>query len=231
MTTDLSVSTTIPAAGSNPAVLRLGVVVGTTRPGRKAAAVAQWAREVAAANVDVQAGRVELQLLDLAAAGLPLLDEPVAAAFGHYQHVHTIAWADTVAECDGFVFVTPEYNHSIPAALKNAIDYLFGEWHHKPAGILSYGLAGGVRAAEHLKTVLLEVKTVPVSAQVALSVFDDFTYTDDTDPASPFEVAAREHQAAGLLEMLEEILAYSRALASLRTVDPDSSTAELAEAW
>lgn len=230
MTTDLNVSTTIPATGPDAAVIRLGVVVGTTRPGRKAAAVAQWAREVAAAHTDVQAGRVELQLLDVAEVRLPLLDEPVAAAFGQYQHAHTIAWADTVAECDAFVFVTPEYNHSIPAALKNALDYLFAEWHHKPAGILSYGLAGGVRAAEHLKTVLLEVKTVPVSAQVALSVFDDFTYTDDADPASPFEVAARDHQASGLLEMLEEILTYSRALAPLRTSDPDNSTAELAEA-
>ena len=115
--------------------------------------------------------------------------------------------------------------------MKNAIDYLFAEWHRKPAGILSYGLVGGVRAAEHLKTVLLEVKTVPVSAQVALSVFDDFAYTDDTDPASPFEVAARDHQASGLLEMLEEILTYSRALAPLRTSDPDeNTTAELAEA-
>lgn len=218
-----------------PAPIRLGVIVGTTRPGRKAAAVAQWARQAAAAHPEVAAGRVQLQLLDLAEVALPLLDEPVAAAFGHYQHAHTQAWAASVAGCDGFVFVTPEYNHSIPAALKNALDYLFAEWHHKPAGIVSYGLAGGVRAAEHLKTVLLEVKAVPVSAQVALSVFEDFTYADPTDPASPFEVTPRDHQATALSEMIAEVLAYTTALATLRSptgtpTDTEGAPAALAEA-
>lgn len=232
--TDLDhANTTLPDGSSlTPAPIRLGVIVGTTRPGRKAAAVAQWARQAAAAHPEVAAGRVQLQLLDLAEVALPLLDEPVAAAFGHYQHAHTQAWAATIASCDGFVFVTPEYNHSIPAALKNALDYLFAEWHHKPAAMVSYGLAGGVRAAEHLKAVLLELKAVPVSAQVALSVFDDFTYTDLTDPTSPFELTPRDHQAAALLEMVEEVLAYGTALAVLRTpTATEGAPAALAEAW
>ena len=203
--------------GSSRAAVRLGVVVGSTRPGRKAAAVAEWVRHAARAHPDVQSARVELRLLDLAEVALPLLDEPVAAAFGQYQQPHTRAWAATVAACDGFLFVTPEYNHSVPAALKNAIDYLFAEWHHKPAGIVGYGLDGGVRAAEHLRTVLLEVKSVPISAQVSLSVFEDFSYTDLTDPASPFEVTVRDHQASALLEMLDDVLSYTSALATLRT--------------
>jgi len=233
--TDLDGSTTTTTTlhdldGSGRAVIRLGVVVGTTRPGRKAAAVAQWVQHAASAHPQVQPGRVELRLLDLAEVALPLLDEPVAAAFGQYQQPHTRAWAATVADCDGFLFVTPEYNHSIPAALKNAIDYLFAEWHHKAAGIICYGLAGGVRAAEHLRTVLLEVKTVSVSPQVALSVFEDFTYADLTDPASPFEVTVRDHQVPALLEMLDDVLSYTSALATLRTPHPEGSTAALSDA-
>ena len=122
---------------------RLGVVVGSTRPGRKSAAVAAWVVREARQHLGARSGAVELVVLDLAEIALPLLDEPVAAAFWRYQHQHTRAWAATVAACDGFVFVTPQYNHSIPAALKNAIDYLHAEWHHKPAGVVSYGLAGG----------------------------------------------------------------------------------------
>jgi len=101
-----------------------------------------------------------------------------------------------VSACDEFVFVTPEYNHSFPAALKNAIDYLYAEWQHKPAGTVSYGITGGVRAVEALRLVLIEVGAVPIAAQVALSVVGDFTYADDTDLASPFQVTARDTRSA-----------------------------------
>lgn len=210
--------------------IRLAVIIGSTRPGRRTTAVADWVAHSARTQPAIAAGEASVDLVDLADYNLPLFDERLPPMMGQYENAHTRRWAETIGSYDGFIFVTPEYNHSMPAALKNAIDYLFAEWHHKPAGILSYGLAGGVRAAEHLKSVLLEVKTVPVGTQVALSVFDDFSYTDDTDPASPFEVTARDHQTSGLLEMLEEILTYSRALAPLRISDPDRSTAELTEA-
>lgn len=141
---------------------RLGVVVGSTRPGREADAVAEWVTEAAGRHPAVASGAVAVDCIDLADVALPLLDEPVPAVFGGYRHEHTRRWAATVAALDGFVFVTPEYNHSVPAALKNAIDFLFGEWNHEPAGFVSYGLQGGVRAVEHLKLVLAEVKAVPV---------------------------------------------------------------------
>ena len=195
---------------------RVAVVVGSTRPGRKARTVADWVLQVGRRHPAVEAGGASLEVVDLAAVALPLLDEPVPAAFGSYQHPHTQRWAATIASFDGFVFVTPEYNHSFPAALKNAIDFLFAEWADKPAGFVSYGLAGGVRAVEHLRLVLAEVKAVPVSSQVALSVFEDFTHADPSDPTSPATVTAREHQAAGLLEVVEECLSLCRALATLR---------------
>ncbi|WP_262851830.1 NADPH-dependent FMN reductase [Mumia quercus] len=211
----MTIIDTIGSSISEPSPLRLGVIVGATRPGRKAAQVAAWVRDLAARHPQVQAGRLELRPIDLAEVGLPLLDEPVAAAFGDYLHPHTRTWAETIRACDGFVFVTPEYNHSIPAALKNALDYLYTEWHHKPAGIVSYGLVGGTRAAQHLRTILLELKSVPVG-EVTLSVFEDFTYTDMTDPASPFEVAPRDHQPPAVIELLDHLVAYAEALAPLR---------------
>lgn len=223
--TSLDDTTTAPAphlGGPRAGTTRIGVVAGTTRPGRKASSVADWVCDAAGTHGAVQSGSVQLQLqvLDLAAVALPLLDEPMAAAFGQYRHAHTRAWAATVASCDGFVFVTPEYNHSIPAALKNAIDYLFAEWHHKPVGIVSYGLMGGVRAAEHLRVFLLEVRALPIASQVAMAVFEDFTYTDPTDPTSAFKMAARDHQSPALFEMLDDLLADIPALTALRTVGP-----------
>lgn len=200
---------------------RIGVVVGSTRPGRKARVVAEWVLEVGQQHPAVVAGGVQLEVIDLAEAALPLLDEPVPAVFGSYQHAHTQRWSETVASFDGFVFVTPEYNHSISAVLKNAIDYLYAEWQHKPVGFVSYGLSGGVRAVEHLRLILTEVHAVPGGSQVALSVFEDFSYTDPTDPTSPAKVIAREHQAASLHDVLDDVVAYAGALAPLRlTPDP-----------
>ena len=197
-------------------MIRLAVVAASTRPNRKSRMVAEWVIEAGRRLPAVAGGEVSLELVDLAEVGLPLLDEPAPAAFGSYQHAHTQLWAATVARFDAFVFVTPEYNHSIPAALKNAVDYLFAEWSHKPAGFVSYGLAGGVRAVEHLRLVLTEVKCVPTSSQVILSVFEDFAYDDPTDPASPATVSVRDHQLDALQEVLEDCCRLARTLSELR---------------
>jgi NAD(P)H-dependent FMN reductase len=185
--------------------LRLGVVVGSTRPGRRAAAVAAWATQVAAAHLQDVA--VELRTLDLAQFGLPLLDEPVPAAFGEYARPHTRRWAEAVAACDGFLFVTPEYNHSLPAALKNALDFLHAEWHDKAAGVIAYGVAGGLRAIEHLRQVLGELRVADVRTAVTLSLSADFT----GDTLTP-----RAHQPEQVRRLADEVSAWSRALQSLR---------------
>jgi len=185
--------------------LRLGVVVGSTRPGRRGAAVAAWATRVAGAHL--QGVAVELRTLDLAEFGLPLLDEPVPAAFGEYARPHTRRWAGAVAACDGFLFVTPEYNHSLPAALKNALDFLHAEWHDKAAGVIGYGVAGGVRAIEHLRQVLGELRVADVRTAVTLSLSADF---------SGDAFAPRAHQAEQVRRLADEVSAWSRALQSLR---------------
>lgn len=203
-----------------PSHIRLGLVVGSTRPGRKARAVADWAWEVAGRHPSFAAGEAVLEMVDLAEVGLPLLDEPVPAVFGIYEKEYTRQWAATVGGFDAFVFVVPEYNHSMPAVVKNAIDFLFAEWSHKPVGFVGYGLAGGVRAIEHLRLVLLEVKALPTGSQVALSVFDDFTYEDPTDPVSPCAVTPRDHQAGALVDVLDDCLVLARAITPTRTAAP-----------
>ncbi|HEY3711018.1 MAG TPA: NAD(P)H-dependent oxidoreductase [Amycolatopsis sp.] len=190
---------------------RIAVITGSTRPRRRATMVAEWVVEVAARHVPADAATFEL--VDIADFALPMLDEEVPAAIGSYANEHTRQWAETIAGFDGFVFVTPEYNHSMTAALKNAIDFLFAEWGDKAAGFVSYGLHGGVRAVEHLRVTLAEVKIADVRTTVALSLFTDFQLTDMTQPGV---FAPGDHQEPTLTRMLDEVVAWSRALAPLR---------------
>src|SRR3954454_7591748 len=122
-------------------MVKIGIIVGSTRPGRNGEAVAKWVHGIASKRSDAQ-----YELVDIAAYALPLLDEPVPPSMGKYSKEHTKRWAAKIASFDGFVFVTPEYNHGISGALKNAIDFLFAEWNNKAAGFVGYGSAGAVRA-------------------------------------------------------------------------------------
>ncbi|MDQ3783412.1 MAG: NAD(P)H-dependent oxidoreductase [Actinomycetota bacterium] len=192
---------------------RIAIIIGSTRPGRRGEAVGRWVEEVAGRHPAVTAGEATFEVVDLAEVGLPLLDEPVPAMFGEYRNAHTRRWAETIGSFDGFVFVTAEYNHSVPAALKNAIDFLFAEWNDKAAGFVSYGVHGGTRAVEHLRLSMAELKVADVRTQVALSVFTDFEITDPTEPGV---FAPGEHQEPTLNEMLDEVIAWSRVLKPLR---------------
>ena len=150
-------------------MVRIAIVVGSTRPGRKAEPVARWVFEHAQRH-----GKAEYELVDIKDYDLPLLDEPVPPSQGKYEKPHTLRWAAKIAGFDGFVFVSPEYNHGIPGALKNAIDFLYAEWNDKAAGFVSYGSAMGVRAVEQLRLVMGELKVADVRAQVMLSLATDF---------------------------------------------------------
>jgi NAD(P)H-dependent FMN reductase len=150
--------------------LDIAIIIGSTRPGRNGAAVASWVLEHAMAR-----GTATYSVVDLADVALPLLDEPVPALAGRYEHQHTKDWAATIAPFDGFVFVTPEYNHSTSPALLNALDYLYAEWNNKAAAFVSYGTSYGVRAVEHLRGVVGELQMADVRAQVRFSIYTDFT--------------------------------------------------------
>ena len=197
-------------------MIRIAIVIGSTRPGRRGPTVAQWVADAAARHAAVAAGEVEFEELDVAALELPLLDEPVAAIFGDYRNPHTRRWAETVAAFDGFVFVTPEYNQSYTAPLKNAMDYLYAEWNDKAAGFVGYGLQGGMNAVAHLRQVANELKMANASTQVALSMFEDFTFVDTTNPLERGTVTPGEPGVNALGAMLDEVVARSRELAFTR---------------
>jgi NAD(P)H-dependent FMN reductase len=190
--------------------LRIAVVVGSNRPGRHADQVAEWLMDIARRR---DTPEVEYRVVDLADDLLPLLDEELPPMAASYANEHTQRWAATVDRFDGFVFVTPEYNHSFPAVLKNAVDYLYAEWNDKAAAFVSYGVAGGTRAAEQLRLVLAEVKVASVRSQVALTLSTDFAGGDGAGPAA---CTPGEHQYAAADRMLDELIAWSEALKRLR---------------
>ena len=202
--------TTIDHAADGHA-LKVAIIVGSTRPGRKADAVARWVHGIATRRDDAT-----FEIVDLADYALPLLDEPMPPMAGQYSRPHTHEWAATIGAFDAYVFVTPEYNHSVPAALKNAIDFLHAEWSDKAAGFVSYGVHGGTRAVEHLRLTMGELKVADVRSQVVLQVFTDFVFTDPTDPMDPGVVTPGPHQEPTLMEMLTEVIAWSAALKPLR---------------
>jgi NAD(P)H-dependent FMN reductase len=184
-------------------MVKLAIITGSTRPGRKSDVVARWAYEIARGR-----GDAEFELVDIYDFNLPLFDEPVPPSLGQYSRPHTKAWAAKIAAFDGYVFVTPEYNHGIPGALKNAIDYLYEEWNNKAAGFVGYGSAGGVRAVEQLRLVMGELQVADVRAQVMLSLFTDFENFTTFQPAGAHEQS--------LNTMLDQLVAWSGALKILR---------------
>jgi NAD(P)H-dependent FMN reductase len=130
-----------------------------------------------------------------------------------YSKPHTRAWAAKIGTFDGFVFVTPEYNHSTSGALKNAIDFLYREWNDKAAAFVGYGSVGGARAVEQLRLVMGEIKVADVRAQVALSMYDDFESFSTFTP--------RPRQEAAVNAMLDDLVAWGQALQAMRTRTTD----------
>jgi NAD(P)H-dependent FMN reductase len=184
-------------------MLRVGIIVGSTRPGRKAAAVAKWAYDILKSREDA-----EFEIVDIEDYKLPLLDEPVPASMRQYSKAHTKTWSAKIDSLDAYIFVTPEYNHSTSAALKNAIDFLFQEWNDKAAGFVGYGAAGGVRAVESLRLVMGEIKVADVRAQVMLSLRDDFENFTALKP--------RELHNKAVHAVADEVIAWGGALKGLR---------------
>lgn len=151
--------------------MKIGIVLGSTRPGRLGTGVAEWVAKQAAERPSAS-----YDLLDVADYDLDLLGEPVVpgAANRRYENPKTRRWGLAVDAYDGFVFVTPEYNHGVPAALKNAFDVLGPEWRHKAVAFVAYGADGGVRAVEHWRTITANLAMLDARNQLSLSLFGDF---------------------------------------------------------
>ena len=181
----------------------MGIIVGSTRPGRKAEAVARRVHGIAKKR-----GDAEIEVVDIEEFKLPLLDEPTPPSRGQYDHQHTKVWSAKIDSFDAYVFVTPEYNHGTSGALKNAIDYLYREWNNKAAGFVGYGGAGGVRAVEQLRQVMGELQIADVRAQVMLSLFTDLDNFTTFKPGP--------NQEKSINAMLDQVIAWGGALQSLR---------------
>jgi NAD(P)H-dependent FMN reductase len=182
---------------------RIGIILGSTRPNRNGEQVARWVYDIASRRSDA-----EYELVDLRDYPLPHLDEPMPPSLGQYAHDHTKEWAGKIASFDGFVIVTPEYNHGTSGVLKNAIDYLYAEWNNKAVGFVSYGAVGGARAAEHLRLVAGELQMADVRQQVALSLLTEFENFSVFKPGDGNVVA--------LSTLLDQVVSWSAALAPLR---------------
>ena len=184
-------------------MIKIGIIIGSTRPGRNSEAVAEWVYQLASTRKDA-----EFELVDIKDYNLPLLDEPIPASMNQYMNEHTKKWAEKIGSFDAFIFVTPEYNHAPAGVLKNAIDYLYAEWNNKAAGFVSYGSAGGVRAVEQLRQIMGEIQVADVRAQVQLSLFTDFENFSVFKPG--------EYQEAPLHTMIDQLVAWGEALKTIR---------------
>jgi NAD(P)H-dependent FMN reductase len=188
-------------------MLKLQVILVSTRPSRKGPLVAEWFMKQAREH-----GKFELELTDLAEVNLPMLDEPNHPRLAKYEHEHTKRWSATVDAADAFVFVTPEYDFGTPAVLANAIQFLVKEWAYKPAAFVSYGgVSAGTRGVQMTKQLLSAVRVAPLTEAVAIPFFaqhvDEATQT--FDPGEVQEKAARV--------MLNELEKWAGALKVLRT--------------
>ncbi len=156
-------------------MFQLKIIIASTRPGRKGAAIASWIEKIARKHNDF-----EVTMLDLLEINLPFFNEPNHPRLQKYEHEHTKRWSETITHADAFIFVTPEYNYSFNAPLKNAIDYLFVEWGYKPVAFVSYGgIAAGTRAVQMLKQVVTTLKMVPLTESVNIPFFTK--YIDDQE--------------------------------------------------
>ncbi|WP_210478867.1 NADPH-dependent FMN reductase [Naasia sp. SYSU D00948] len=183
--------------------LKIAVILGSTRPGRNGEAVARWVLEQAATRTEAT-----YELVDLADFPLPHLDEGMPPSMAQYANAHTKAWSDRIAGFDGYIFVTPEYNHSTSGVLKNAIDYLYTEWNNKAAAFVAYGSVGGARAVEHLRGIASELQLAHVRQQLSFSLFSDFENFNTFTPGP-------QHAGAATV-LFDQLEAWTAAMKSVR---------------
>lgn len=169
---------------------KIKIIAGSVRPNRFNIQPASWIFELAKKRDDIEVG-----LIDLLEINLPFLDEPIPPSRNQYSKEYTQKWSAVIDETDGFIWVTPEYNHSYSPVLKNAIDYLYLEWNYKPVSFVSYGsLAGGSRAVEHLRGVAAELKMYDLREQILLP-----NYWENLDEAGKYTFSEKHVDGANAL--------------------------------
>jgi NAD(P)H-dependent FMN reductase len=183
--------------------LKIQIILGSTRPGRNGEQVAKWVHENLS-KTDI----ADFELVDVADYKLPLLDEPQSPKANQYTKDHTKRWSEKIAEADGYIFVTAEYNHGVPAAFKNAVDFLYHEWTNKAVGFVGYGSIGGARAIEHWRGISGELQLADVNQTVMFSLFNDFENFSTLKP--------QDNHREQLELMANQVVAWSKALKPVR---------------
>lgn len=194
-------------------MVTIKIILGSTRPGRFGIQPATWITGLVTSRKDTAA-----ELLDLQVVNLPFLDEQNSPAERKYEKEHTKKWSQKIGEADGFVFVTPEYNYSMPATLKNAVDFLFHEWNYKPVCFVSYGaISGGMRAVEQLKLLASTLKMYPLRETVAIQNYwagmdhqGKYVFTDDMNRRASIMLDELVFWAKKMKEGRDELLSISK---------------------
>ncbi len=187
-------------------MINVKVILVSTRPGRKGAAIAEWILTEAQKQEELN-----VSMIDLKSENLPFMDEPNHPRLGQYIHQHTKDWSTKIAATDAFIVVLPEYNHSYPASIKNAIDFLFHEWRHKPVGFVTYGgIAAGTRSMQALKPVLSALEMFPLTAAVNIANHPAYFKDEEFHPSED-----HKKLAAG---MLKEVARWGKQFAAMREI-------------
>jgi len=187
----------------------IGIIIGTTREKRFAMTPARWIEGIAAGRDDLTA-----ELVDLRDYRMPFFDETASNAHTPSRNEAAKRWQAKVDSFDGFIFITAEYNHSIPAVLKNALDYAAPEWHRKPAAYVGYGGLGAARAVEHLRGIHVGLQMAPIGAAVHVAGADFMAVRrgDTTLDALP-------HLHSSATAMLDQLTWWAQALRDAREAD------------
>jgi NAD(P)H-dependent FMN reductase len=189
---------------------KIAIVTGSIRPGRQSRTVADWVKRQADPRGDAQ-----YDVVDIADFHLPVWAEAALPSTGRYEKPTTLHWSAAIGSYDGFVFVHGEYNHSVPGALKNAIDHLSAEWQNKAAGFVSYGSVGGARAVEHLRGVLSQLQVAHVRNQVIMPMATDFPHR---------QFSPSEASVTGLAAMLDQLIVWTKAMELVRSGELSSGS-------
>jgi len=185
---------------------KIAIIISTTRAARFGHKAGEWIYDIAKNR-----GDAEFELVDLRDHPLPFFDELATNAWVPTQNPEGVRWQKKVAEYDGYLFVTAEYNHSVPAALKNAIDYAYPEWNRKPAAFVGYGGVGGARAIEQLRLICVELQMAPTRTAVHFAGNDFFAAFREGKPISDFAYLTPTAEA-----MLNELVWWTHALKAAR---------------
>lgn len=191
-------------------MVKIQIILGSTRPNRRSEMVGKWVLEQIKQNPEVEA-----ELIDLRDWPLPFYNEISGPSGLHGNFSVEIAkkWGEQVNKADGYIIITPEYNHGYPAVLKNALDYAYAEWNNKPVAFVSYGgMVGGARSVEQLRLVSIELQMVPIREAVYFTKIRE-AFNEAGQP--------RDEKASGRLNnLINQLLWWAETLKTGRTKNP-----------